>query len=62
MNTNNCLKGISKLSRCEILAFINSVSMILSDGLDTEDLSMLGTLFNAVGDTISAFSAIQADE
>jgi hypothetical protein len=57
----NPLKGIGKLNRCEILALINSVSMILSEGLDEEDMEMLGGLLSTIGDTISVFAAVAND-
>ncbi|MCL2718776.1 MAG: hypothetical protein FWE14_08375 [Lachnospiraceae bacterium] len=62
MDKCNYFKGISQLERCEILALINSIAMIMSEGLDESDLSMMGTLFNAIGDTISAFAAMQRKE
>ena len=57
--STNCLKGISRLSRCEVLAVINSLTMILSQGLDKDDLAALGSLLTALGDTISVFASLQ---
>jgi hypothetical protein len=62
LGNKNPLKGISKLSRCEILALISSVSMILSEGLDDDDLAMLSVLLNALGDTVGAFGAIKEND
>ncbi|MCL1903259.1 MAG: hypothetical protein FWF94_02435 [Oscillospiraceae bacterium] len=59
MNNHNRLKGISNLNRCEIIALTNSVALILADGLDNDDLTMLGSILNAIADTISAFGAIK---
>jgi hypothetical protein len=54
----SCFNGISKLNRCEILALTNAVSMLLADGLDDDDLNMLGNLLSAIGGIIATFGAI----
>ena len=57
-NCNNCFTGISKLNRCEILTIINSLSILLSEGLEEEDLDMLGSILSTLGDIISTFAVI----
>ena len=59
---HNPLKGISKLSRCEIIALVSSASLLLSEGLDDEDMDMLGSLLASIGDMISTFGAIADSE
>ena len=58
----NCFKGISRLNRCEILALTDAVSVLLSDGLDEDDMNMLGNLLAAIGGVISTFASIQCLE
>jgi hypothetical protein len=55
----NCLKGISKLNRCEIIALTNSAAVLLSSGLDEDDMDMLGNVVSAIGSLISTFAAIE---
>jgi hypothetical protein len=57
-NCNNCLKGIGKLNKCEIIALSNSVSLLLSEGLDGDDLDMLGNLLSTIGSILSTFAVI----
>jgi len=59
MCEHNCLKGISRLNRCEILALTDAVSVILSEGLDNDDLNMLGNLLATIASVISTFASIE---
>lgn len=53
-----CFSGISSLSRCEVLALTNALSVAFSDGLSNEDLNALGTLLVAISSIILAFAAL----
>jgi len=59
MCSYNCFKGISKLGRCEILTLTNAVSVLLAEGLDDEDLDMLGNLLSAIGGVLSTFALVE---
>ncbi|MCL2634074.1 MAG: hypothetical protein FWD34_06120 [Oscillospiraceae bacterium] len=59
MDKCNCLKGISRLNKCEILGITDAASMLLSEGLDNDDLNMLGNLLIAIGSVIVTFASIQ---
>ena len=50
------------MNRCEILALTNSLSILLSEGLDNDDLNMLGNLLSAVGSVIATFGSIDTHE
>ena len=60
-NRQNCLKGISKLNRCEIIALTNSVAVILSEGLSDDDTDMLGNILSTIGSLLSTFASISGD-
>jgi hypothetical protein len=62
MCDSNCFKGIGKLNRCEIIALTNSAAVLLSDGLEEDDLDMLGNIISTIGSIISTFAAISDDD
>jgi hypothetical protein len=37
----------------------NSVAVLLSDGLDSEDADMLGNIVSTIGSLISTFAAVE---
>jgi hypothetical protein len=37
---------------------MNTLSVVLSEGLDEEDMNVLGGLLSAVGDSISLFASL----
>ena len=55
----SCFKGISYLNRCEIIAITNGVSLLLAEGLDTDDLNALGNLIVSIGGVILSFGSQQ---
>ena|GEM_PF-1704543 len=55
---NNRLSGISKLSRCELLALVNATALALADGLEEDDLDTLGSFLSSVGDLIGMFASL----
>lgn len=50
------------MNRCEILALVDAVSLLLAEGLSDEDLDMLGNVLSTIGSFISTFSTIVCDE
>lgn len=54
-----CFSGISSLSRCEILALANALSVALSEGLSAEDLDTLGNLLTAISGIMTTFATIE---
>ncbi|MCL2754538.1 MAG: hypothetical protein FWD35_02320 [Oscillospiraceae bacterium] len=58
MRTTNPFRGISCMSRCEILALTSALSLALAEGLEDEDMEMLGNLLSTVGSMIATFGSI----
>jgi len=54
----SCLSGISSLNKCSQLALINSLSLVLSEGLDNDDLNMLGNILATIGSVLMTFGSI----
>lgn len=50
--------GISLLNRAETLALIDSLSISLSNGLNTEDVNTLGNLLVAAGSVMLTFGSL----
>jgi len=53
------LSGISSLNKCEIITLSDSISVALSEGLDNDDLSMLGNLLMSIGSNIVTYASIK---
>ena len=53
----NVFQGISQINRGEIIALADVLSLALSEGLDSDDQNMLGSLLTVVGDLITAFAS-----
>ena len=51
--------GISSINKCDIIAIIDSTSIALSEGLDSDDLNMLGNLIVAIGSNIMTFALVK---
>jgi len=49
---------ISKLDRCEIIALTNALSVALAEGLDMDDLNMLGNILATIGSFLMTFGSI----
>ena len=56
----SCFKGISLLSRCDVLALTDALSLALTDGLNVNDLNTLGNLLMTVGSFMTTFGALNA--
>jgi len=52
------LSGISKLNRAEILALANAFTLVLSEGLDDQDLNTAGNLLMTIGSLIVTFPSL----
>ena len=50
--------GISKLDRCEIIALTNALSAALAEGLDMDDLNMLGNILATIGSVLMTFGSV----
>ena len=54
----SCFSGISSLNKCQSLAVINSVSLLLAEGLNADDLNMLGNILATVGSVLMTFGGV----
>ena len=50
--------GISLLSRFEVLAITDALSLALAEGLNSDDLNTLGNVLATVGSVLMTFDAL----
>lgn len=52
-----CLKGINKLSMCELASIASASALLLSQGKCEEELETLGNLVASIGSLIMTFAS-----
>ena len=54
----SCFSGIGSLDKGEIVAVVNAASLVLAEGLNNDDLNMLGNILATVGSVLMTFASV----